>query len=161
MIPQSFEYFCPETVSEAIALLHEHGEGAKILSGGQSLIPMMKMRLARPEYIVDINRIADLHYVKEEDGFLKIGGLTRESDLEASSLIRSKYPIILDTAAIDRRSTSSEYGDSRRKSGSRRSCKRSPGYNVGTWSGNHRHRKGWRKNHTDQRFFPFGFHNCA
>ena len=49
MIPQSFEYFCPETVSEAIALLHEHGEGAKILSGGQSLIPMMKMRLARPD----------------------------------------------------------------------------------------------------------------
>src|SRR5208283_1239608 len=100
MIPQSFEYFCPETVSEAIALLEEHGEGAKILSGGQSLIPMMKMRLARPEYIVDINRIADLHYVKEEDGFLKIGGLTHESDLEASSLIRSKYPIILDTAAL-------------------------------------------------------------
>ena len=63
MIPQSFEYFCPETVSEAIALLHEHGEGAKILSGGQSLIPMMKMRLARPEYIVDINRIADLHWI--------------------------------------------------------------------------------------------------
>jgi len=60
----------------------------------------MKMRLARPEYIVDINRIADLHYVKEEDGFLKIGGLTHESDLEASSLIRSKYPIILDTAAL-------------------------------------------------------------
>ena len=100
MIPQSFEYFCPETISEAIALLEEHGEGAKILSGGQSLIPMMKMRLARPEYIVDINRIADLHYVKEEDGFLKIGGLTHESDLEASSLIRSKYPIILDTAAL-------------------------------------------------------------
>ena len=100
MIPQSFEYFCPETVSEAIALLREHGEGAKILSGGQSLIPMMKIRLARPEYIVDINRIADLHYVKEEGGFLKIGGLTREADLEASDLIRSKYPIILDTAAL-------------------------------------------------------------
>jgi aerobic carbon-monoxide dehydrogenase medium subunit len=99
MIPQSFEYFCPETVSEAIALLQEHGEGAKILSGGQSLIPMMKIRLARPEYIVDINRIADLHYVKEEGGFLKIGGLTREAELEASDLIRSKYPIILDTAA--------------------------------------------------------------
>src|SRR6202051_4915385 len=100
MIPQSFEYFCPETVSEAIALLHEHGDGAKILSGGQSLIPMMKIRLARPEYIIDINRLADLQYIKEEDGFLKIGGLTREADLETSSLIRSKYPIILDTAAM-------------------------------------------------------------
>ena len=100
MIPQSFEYFRPETVSEAIALLQEHGEGAKILSGGQSLIPMMKVRLARPECIVDINRIADLQYVKEEGGYLKIGGLTREADLEASSLVRSKYPIILDTAAL-------------------------------------------------------------
>src|ERR1700730_11558169 len=99
MIPQSFEYFRPETVSEAIALLQEHGEGAKILSGGQSLIPMMKVRLARPEYIIDINRLAGLQYVKEEGGFLKIGGLTREADLEASSLIRSRYPIILDTAA--------------------------------------------------------------
>jgi aerobic carbon-monoxide dehydrogenase medium subunit len=99
MIPQSFEYFSPTTVSEAINLLHEHGDEAKILSGGQSLIPMMKIRLARPEYIVDINRLAGLQYVKEEGGFLKIGGLTREADLEASSLIRSKYPIILDTAA--------------------------------------------------------------
>lgn len=99
MIPQSFDYFSPETVSEAIALLREHGDGAKILSGGQSLIPMMKVRLARPEYIIDINRLADLQYVREEDGYLRIGALTREADLESSSLIRSKYPIILDTAA--------------------------------------------------------------
>jgi aerobic carbon-monoxide dehydrogenase medium subunit len=99
MIPQSFEYFRPQSVSEAIALLQEHGDGAKILSGGQSLIPMMKIRLARPEFIIDINRLADLHYIKEEGGFLKIGGLTREADLETSSLIRSKYLIILDTAA--------------------------------------------------------------
>jgi aerobic carbon-monoxide dehydrogenase medium subunit len=100
MIPQSFEYCRPETVSEAIALIHEHGDGAKILSGGQSLIPMMKIRLARPGYIIDINRLAGLQYVKEEGGFLKIGGLTREADLEASTLIRSKYPIILDTAVL-------------------------------------------------------------
>jgi len=99
MIPQSFEYFRPQSISEAIALLQEHGDGAKILSGGQSLIPMMKIRLARPECIIDINRLADLHYVKEEADFLKIGGLTREADLETSDLIRSKYPIILDTAA--------------------------------------------------------------
>src|SRR6202048_3018296 len=99
MIPKSFEYFRPETVSEAIALLKEHGDSAKILSGGQSLIPMMRFRLARPEYVIDINRLLDLQYVKEEGGFLKIGGLTREADLETSDLIRSKYLIILDTAA--------------------------------------------------------------
>jgi aerobic carbon-monoxide dehydrogenase medium subunit len=100
MIPQSFEYLRPETLSEAIALLDQHGETAKILSGGQSLIPMMKVRLARPEYIVDINRLPDLQYVEEEGGFLKIGALTREADLEMSGLVRSKYPIILDTARL-------------------------------------------------------------
>lgn len=100
MIPPAFEYLRPTTIPEAIALLQEHGEDAKILSGGQSLIPMMKLRIARPAYLVDINRIAGLSYVKEEGGFLKIGGLTREAELEASALIRSKYPIILDTAHV-------------------------------------------------------------
>jgi len=98
MIPQSFEYLRPETLSEAIALLDQYGETAKVLSGGQSLIPMMKFRLARPEYIVDINRITDLQYVKEEEGFLKIGGLTREADLEFSNPVQTQYPIILETA---------------------------------------------------------------
>jgi aerobic carbon-monoxide dehydrogenase medium subunit len=100
MIPQSFEYFRPQSLREAIALLEQHGGDAKILSGGQSLIPMMKVRIARPEYLVDINRIPELRYIREEDGYLKIGGLTRESDLEYAELIRSKYPIILDTAAM-------------------------------------------------------------
>jgi carbon-monoxide dehydrogenase medium subunit len=100
MIPQSFEYCRPGTLPEAVALLEQHGDAAKVLSGGQSLIPMMKVRLARPEYLIDINQIAGLQYIKEEDGYLKIGGLTREADLEASDLIRSKYPIILDTASM-------------------------------------------------------------
>jgi len=100
MIPQSFEYCRPGTLPEAIALLEQHGDAAKILSGGQSLIPMMKVRLARPEYLIDINQIADLQYIKEENVYLKIGGLTREADLETSDLVRSKYPIILDTASM-------------------------------------------------------------
>jgi carbon-monoxide dehydrogenase medium subunit len=100
MIPPAFEYLRPTTVPEAIVLLQLHGDQAKILSGGQSLIPMMKLRLARPAYLIDINRISGLSYVKEDGGFLKIGGLTRESELEASPLIRSKYPIILDTARV-------------------------------------------------------------
>ncbi len=100
MIPQSFEYCRPGTLPEAVALLEQHGDAAKILSGGQSLIPMMKVRLARPEYLIDINQIAGLQYIKEENGYLKIGGLTREADLEASDLVRSKYPIILDTASM-------------------------------------------------------------
>jgi aerobic carbon-monoxide dehydrogenase medium subunit len=100
MIPPSFEYLRPKTIPEAIAFLQQYGDDAKILSGGQSLIPMMKLRLARPGYLIDINRISGLSYIKEEDGNLKIGGLTREAELEASALIRSKYPIILDTARV-------------------------------------------------------------
>ena len=100
MIPPAFEYLRPKTIPEAVAFLQQYGDDAKILSGGQSLIPMMKFRLARPAYLVDINRISGLAYIKEEGGHLKIGGLTRESDLEHSDLIRAKYPIILDTAHV-------------------------------------------------------------
>jgi aerobic carbon-monoxide dehydrogenase medium subunit len=100
MIPPAFEYLRPATIPEAIALLEQYGEDAKILSGGQSLIPMMKLRIARPAYLVDINRITGLSYVKEEGGFLKIGGLTREAELEASPLIHAKYPILVDTAHV-------------------------------------------------------------
>jgi carbon-monoxide dehydrogenase medium subunit len=100
MIPPSFEYLRPKTVPEAVAMLQQHGDEAKILSGGQSLIPMMKLRLARPGFLIDINRIAGLSYVKEEGGYLKIGGLTREAELEASPLVHSKYPILLDTAHV-------------------------------------------------------------
>ena len=100
MIPPAFEYLRPKTIPEAIAFLQQYGDEAKILSGGQSLIPLMKFRLARPAYLVDINRISGLSYIKEEGGYLKIGGLTRESDLEGSDLIRARYPIILDTAHV-------------------------------------------------------------
>lgn len=100
MIPPAFEYLRPATIPEAIALLQQHGEDAKILSGGQSLIPMMKLRIARPAYLVDINRITGLSYVKEDGGFLKIGGLTREAELEASLLVHAKYPILVDTAHV-------------------------------------------------------------
>ena len=100
MIPPAFEYLRPATVPEAISLLQQHGEDAKILSGGQSLIPMMKLRIARPAYLIDINRIAGLSYVKEAGGFLTIGGLTREADLEASSLVRARYPILFDTVQV-------------------------------------------------------------
>src|SRR5262249_11512066 len=100
MIPPAFEYFRPSTIPEALALLAQHGDDPKILSGGQSLIPMMKFRLARPSHLIDINRISGLTYIKEEGGFLKIGGLTREADLEALPVIASKYPLIADTARV-------------------------------------------------------------
>ncbi|MGB8536980.1 MAG: xanthine dehydrogenase family protein subunit M [Acidobacteriaceae bacterium] len=100
MIPPAFEYVRPKTLPEAIAFLQQYGDDAKILSGGQSLIPMMKFRLARPSHLVDINRISGLSYIKEEGGYLKIGGLVREAELEDSPLIRQKYPILFDTSRV-------------------------------------------------------------
>ena len=100
MIPRSFEYSAPGTLNEAVSLLQQLGPDAKILSGGQSLIPMMKLRLASPPHIVDINRIPGLDYIKEEAGVLRIGALVRESDLEHSDLVRSRFPILADTTAV-------------------------------------------------------------
>ncbi len=100
MIPPQFEYFAPRRLDEAIAILAERAPDAKVLSGGQSLIPLMKQRLAGPSYVVDINRIPDLDYLREEGGWLRIGALVRERHLEASDLIRQKYPILHDTSVV-------------------------------------------------------------
>ncbi|MEM6630335.1 MAG: xanthine dehydrogenase family protein subunit M [Bacteroidota bacterium] len=100
MIPANFEYAAPSSIEEAISLLHEYGDEAKILSGGHSLIPMMKLRFAEPEYLIDINNIPGLAYVKEEDGLLKIGSLTREAELEHSELVQHKYPIFMDATKL-------------------------------------------------------------
>lgn len=100
MIPRSFEYSAPGTLNEAVSLLQKLGPDAKILSGGQSLIPMMKLRLASPPHIIDINRIPDLDYITESAGVLRIGALVRESDLEHSELVRSRFPILIDTTSV-------------------------------------------------------------
>ena len=100
MIPPPFDYHSPATLGEAVALLGQLGDEAKVLSGGQSLLPLLKLRLAYATHLVDIGRIPDLEYIREEGGWLKIGGRTRESALDASELIRTRYPILHDTAAV-------------------------------------------------------------
>lgn len=100
MIPGQFNYRRAASLEEAIALLQQHGGDAKVLSGGQSLIPMMKFRLAEPAVVVDINRIPGLDTIEERNGTLSIGGLVREVALERSPLIRQRYPIIADTAEV-------------------------------------------------------------
>jgi carbon-monoxide dehydrogenase medium subunit len=100
MIPPSFDYHAPATLPDALKLLTQHGEDAKVLSGGQSLLPLLKLRMASPGHVVDIGRIPGLDYIKEEGGYLRIGALVREAALEASDLIRSRYPILADTAAV-------------------------------------------------------------
>jgi carbon-monoxide dehydrogenase medium subunit len=99
MIPPPFEYAAPKTLSEAVALLGKNPE-AKILSGGHSLLPMMKFRLASPALLIDINKVDGLSYIREEGDWLKIGALTRESELERSEVVQKKYPLLADTASV-------------------------------------------------------------
>lgn len=100
MIPSAFEYHAPTSLAEAVALLKTHGDEAKILSGGHSLIPLMKLRFASPAVIIDINGIPDLDYVKEEDGVLKIGALAREASLEHSQIVQQKFPLMADAVKV-------------------------------------------------------------
>ena len=100
MIPAAFEYHAPSTIDEATALLTKLGDDAKVLSGGQSLIPLMKLRLASPAHLVDINAIPGLSGIREADGFLRIGALTRESELEESEIVRNRYPLLHDTSKV-------------------------------------------------------------
>ncbi len=100
MIPPPYEYLNPNQLSEAISLLQKHGEEAKILAGGHSLIPAMKLRFALPEYLIDISGIEGMDFLREEEGQLRIGAMSRESSLEESELISEKYPLLLDTAKM-------------------------------------------------------------
>src|SRR3984893_920607 len=97
MIPAAFDYHAPRTLDEALALLAEHRDDAKVLSGGQSLLPLLKLRLGAAGHLIDIGRIPGLDTIAEEGGWLRIGGRTRESELERSALIRDKYPLLADT----------------------------------------------------------------
>ena len=96
MKPPRFEYVAPKTEREALAALAEHGERAKILAGGQSLIPMMNLRLATPEVLVDLNRVAELAYIREADGAFAIGAMTRQHAVERSDLLRRRLPLLVD-----------------------------------------------------------------
>ena len=100
MIPAQFDYHAPKSLDEAIALLAKNAGSAKLLAGGQSLIPAMRFRLATPEVLIDINGIRQLEYMREQDGYLAIGALTRETALEESALIAERYPLLFDTAKV-------------------------------------------------------------
>ena len=100
MIAQSFQYESPGTIAEAISLLQKYGDEAKILSGGHSLIPMMKLRFASPEYVIDINNIPGLSHIIEENGVVRIGALTRESEIEHSDLLKKHFPIFADVTKL-------------------------------------------------------------
>lgn len=100
MKPAPFTYAAPESVAEVIALLDTHGDAAKLLAGGQSLTPMMNLRLASPAYIIDLNCLAGLDYIEERDGYLAIGAMTRQRRLERSEVVRQHYPLLAETARL-------------------------------------------------------------
>jgi carbon-monoxide dehydrogenase medium subunit len=98
MIPAPFEYARASSVDEAVDLLATHGEDAKLLAGGHSLLPLMKLRLAQPTVLVDIGRLADLSYVREEGGTVRIGALTRHHDVATSGVVREQAPLLAEVA---------------------------------------------------------------
>jgi aerobic carbon-monoxide dehydrogenase medium subunit len=100
MYPASFEYVAPTTLDEALAVLEEHGDDAKVLAGGQSLIPLLKLRFAAPRVVVDINEISGLDHLEEQDGSLHIGTLVRHKACERSELLRTRYRALGDAAPM-------------------------------------------------------------
>lgn len=98
MIPAPFEYHAPKTLEEALRLVERHGDEAKVLAGGHSLLPLMKLRLASPRFIVDIGRLRGMSYIREEDGRIAIGALTTHADIEHSVLVQKRCALLAETA---------------------------------------------------------------
>jgi len=100
MKPPRFEYAAPQKTDEAVALLSQYGDRAKVLAGGQSLVPLLNFRLARPEVLVDVNRVAELAYVRPLQSGVAIGALTRQHALERAEVIRTKLPIVAEACRL-------------------------------------------------------------
>jgi aerobic carbon-monoxide dehydrogenase medium subunit len=99
VIPAAFEYERAESVDHAVGLLGQHGDEAKLIAGGHSLLPLMKLRLARPSVLVDIDRLSDLEYVREAGDRIEIGALTRIADVAANPLLAEHNPLVAYAAA--------------------------------------------------------------
>jgi len=100
MIPPRFEYHAPKSVGEAVALLGQYGSDAKLLAGGHSLLPMMKLRFAEPAHLIDINRIPELRGIREADGQVVIGAMTTENELINSPVVKTKLPLLAEAAKL-------------------------------------------------------------
>ncbi len=97
MKPTPFRYHAPATVEEALALLAEHGDDAKVLAGGQSLVPAMNFRLAQPSVLIDLNRIPSLSFIRDDAGGVAIGAMTRQRVVEQSELVAARAPLVTET----------------------------------------------------------------
>ena len=99
MIPSPFEYHAPKTLEEALRLVERHGDEAKVLAGGHSLLPLMKLRLAAPRYVIDLGRLRGMSYIRQEGSYIAIGALTTHTEVETSALLRAKCPLLPEAAA--------------------------------------------------------------
>src|SRR2546421_9797128 len=95
MKPPRFRYCAPDMLDEALSLLDKYGEDAKVLAGGQSLIPLLNMRLTGPAYVLDINHISELNYIETEDGYLAVGATVRQRQGEAFPLFKEQDPVVV------------------------------------------------------------------
>src|SRR5436853_7216402 len=100
MNPAAFDYHAPGTIKEALDLLGKHKDDAKILAGGHSLIPMMKLRLAQPKHLVDLRKVPGLSGIREDGGMLAIGAMTTHWQVESSALVKSKAPVLCEVGGI-------------------------------------------------------------
>jgi carbon-monoxide dehydrogenase medium subunit len=100
MIPVAFDYKRAASAEEAVALLAEHGDEAKLLAGGHSLLPLMKLRLATPGVVVDVGRLRDVSYIRDAGGHVAVGALTRHRDLETSDVLAAEVPILAHVASL-------------------------------------------------------------
>src|SRR4249919_1559975 len=100
MIPREFEYHAPKTIPDALSLLEQFGDEAKLLAGGHSLLPMMKMRFAQPGHLIDLGKIRELKGIREEAGTLRIGAMTTENELIWSKLLQDKCPLLVEGARL-------------------------------------------------------------
>lgn len=100
MIPREFEYHAPRSVPDALSLLKQLGDEAKLLAGGHSLLPMMKMRFAQPGHLIDLGKIAELRGIREEGGTIRIGAMTTENELIWSKLLQDKCPLLVEGARL-------------------------------------------------------------
>ena len=100
MYPAAFDYHAPGTIKEALDLLGKHKDDAKLLAGGHSLIPMMKLRLAQPKHLIDLGKVKGLGGVKEEKGVIVVGAMTTHWEVESSKVLKAKVPVVSETAAV-------------------------------------------------------------
>jgi carbon-monoxide dehydrogenase medium subunit len=100
MIPREFEYYAPKTIPDALGLLKQFGDEAKLLAGGHSLLPMMKLRFAQPGHLIDLGRIGELKGIREDGGTLRIGAMTTENELIWSKLLQDKCPLLVEGARL-------------------------------------------------------------